>query len=203
MTYQSLVLFFVNSVGTLGYLGIFILMFLESSFFPFPSEVVMIPAGYLAYQGKMNLLLAISIGIMGSLAGAWLNYFLADKFGRKLLLRFIKEKHLRQVENFFEKHGHISTFNGRLIPIVRQYISFPAGLAKMNPLKFTLYTTLGAGIWITILTFLGYFLGQNEKLIHQYLSQITQITLLAILVLTIIYIYYKRLFRKNKNPQNN
>ena len=194
MTYQSLVLFFVNSVGTLGYLGIFILMFLESSFFPFPSEVIMIPAGYLAYQGKINLLLVIIIGIMGSLAGAWLNYFLADKFGRKLLLRFFKEKRLGQVENFFEKHGHISTFNGRLIPIVRQYISFPAGLAKMNPLKFTLYTTLGAGIWITILTFLGYFLGQNEQLIHQYLGQITQITLLAILVITILYIYYRKYF---------
>jgi membrane protein DedA with SNARE-associated domain len=184
--------FLVATIGSWGYIGIFLLMFLESSFFPFPSEVVMIPAGYLAYQGKMSLILAITIGILGSITGAWFNYFLADKFGRKLLLKFLKEHHLKRVEDFFDKHGHISTFNGRLIPVIRQYISFPAGLAKMNPLKFTLYTNAGAGIWITILTLLGYFLGQNQELIHRYLKEITIITLFIITILTIIYIYFKK-----------
>ncbi len=194
--YNEIISFIVNSIGALGYLGIFILMFLESSFFPFPSEIVMIPAGYLAYQGKMSLILAIVIGILGSIAGAWLNYFIADKFGRKLILRFLKEHHLKRVESFFEKYGHISTFNGRLIPIIRQYISFPAGLAKMNPLKFTIYTGLGAGIWISVLTFLGYFLGQNETLIHRYLKEVTIIVLILISILTTIYIYFKNYFKK-------
>lgn len=188
----------MNSIRTLGYAGIFVFMFLESSFFLFPSEVIMIPAGYLAYQGKMNLVLIIGIGILGSIAGAWLNYFLANKFGRKLLLRFLKEHHLKMVEDFFERHGHISTFNGRLIPIIRQYISFPAGLAKMNPLKFTLYTGLGAGIWITMLVFLGYFLGQNKILIHKYLMEITILTLIGVSVLTIIYIWHKKHIYRNK-----
>ncbi len=196
ISYKTIILFLVNSIGTLGYLGIFVLMFLESSFFPFPSEIVIIPAGYLAYQGKMNLILIILIGTLGSIGGAWFNYFLADKFGRKLLLKLLKESHLKKVEVFFKRHGHISTFNGRLIPVIRQYISFPAGLAKMNPLKFTLYTTLGSAIWVTILAFLGYFLGQNQVLIHKYLKEITIITLIIITIFTIIYIYIK----KTKKP---
>jgi len=201
--YHIIISFLVDSIGAVGYVGIFILMFLESSFFPFPSEVVMIPAGYLAYQGKMNLEIAIIIGILGSIAGAWLNYFLADKFGRKLLLKFVKERRLKAVEIFFEKHGHISTFNGRLIPVVRQYISFPAGLAKMHPAKFTIYTGLGAGIWIIILALLGYFLGQNQQLIHKYLKEATILILIFISVLTAGYIYLKK-WRKHreKNTKN-
>ncbi len=190
--YKSIISFLVNSIGAMGYMGIFLLMFLESSFFPFPSEVVMIPAGYLAYMGKMSLSAAIAAGILGSVAGAWLNYFLADRFGRKLLLRFMKEHKLRYLEDFFEKHGHISTFNGRLIPVIRQYISFPAGLAKMHPVKFTVYTALGAGIWIVVLTLLGYFLGQNQALINQYLKQITIAALVFVAALTVFYIYAKR-----------
>ncbi len=186
--YKTIISFLVSSISALGYPGIFILMFLESSFFPFPSEVVMIPAGYFVYQGKMNLILVIVIGVFGSIAGAWFNYFLAEKLGRKLILKFLKEHHLKMVEDFFKKYGPISTFNGRLIPLVRQYISFPAGLAKMNPLKFTVYTTAGAGIWVTILVFLGYFIGQNQALIHQYLNEITIITLVVIVILTIGYI---------------
>ena len=196
--FNAIISCLVRYIGALGYLGIFVLMFLESSFFPFPSEVVIIPAGYLAFQGKMNLVLVILIGILGSIAGAWLNYFLANKFGRKLLLKFLKENHLRIVENFFNKHGHISTFNGRLIPVLRQYISFPAGLAKMNPIKFTIYTGLGAGLWITILAFLGYFLGQNQALIHKYLNQITLIILLIITILTAVYIYYEKVALKKE-----
>ncbi len=168
----------VESVGALGYAGIFIMMFLESSFFPFPSEVVMIPAGYLASKGEMSLALAIFFGILGSLAGAIFNYLLAHRFGRVFLLKygkylFIKEETLQKLEKFFEKHGHISTFSGRLIPGIRQYISLPAGLAKMDLFKFSFYTTLGAGIWVVVLAMLGYFLGNNEALIKEYLHIIT------------------------------
>ena len=189
---HEIVNFLVESVGNLGYIGIFILMFLESSFFPFPSEVVMVPAGYLASKGEMNLVLAIFSGVLGSVAGAWFNYLLAVKFGRKAILKFLKQHHLEKIEKFFEKHGEISTFNGRLLPGIRQYISFPAGLAKMHPFKFTLFTALGAFIWVSILAFLGYFIGENSTLIHKYLKEITIITIVLIAILTIVYIKIKK-----------
>ena len=177
----------VRTVGGLGYPGIFIMMFLESSFVPFPSEVVMIPAGYLAYKGEMNLLLAILAGTLGSLAGALLNYYLAIKLGRPFLLHYGKyvmfnEASLQKMEDFFARHGHISTFTGRLIPVVRQYISLPAGLARMNLAVFSFYTSLGAGIWVTILALLGYFIGGNELLIREYLRDIIVILAVAIIL---------------------
>ena len=191
----EIVNFLVNTIGEWGYIGIFLLMFLESSFFPFPSEVVMIPAGYLAYKGDMNIFLIIIIGLLGSITGAWLNYLIANKFGRKFLEKFISNEKLNKLDNFFDKHGHISTFSGRLIPGVRQYISFPAGLAKMKGFIFTFYTGLGSLIWILVLVSLGYFIGQNQELIHKYLKEITIITL--ILLGFIIFIYYK--YQKVKN----
>lgn len=177
----------VRTVGGLGYPGIFIMMFLESSFVPFPSEVVMIPAGYLAYKGEMNLLLAILAGTLGSLTGALFNYYLAIKLGRLFLLHYGKyvmfnEASLQKMEDFFARHGHISTFTGRLIPVVRQYISLPAGLARMNLAVFSFYTSLGAGIWVTILALLGYFIGGNELLIREYLRGIIVILAVAIIL---------------------
>lgn len=105
----------VSLIGDMGYWGIFLLMFLESTFFPFPSEIVMIPAGYLAYQGELNLYLVVIVGILGSLGGALLNYYLALRFGRTFILRygkyfFIKETTLDTLESFFKKHGELSTF---------------------------------------------------------------------------------------------
>ncbi|HGZ70236.1 MAG TPA: DedA family protein, partial [Nitratifractor sp.] len=185
---QEIVNYLVSTIGSMGYFGIFALMFLESSFFPFPSEVVMIPAGYLAYKGDMSLSLVLLSGIAGSLAGAWFNYLLASKFGRRFLSKIMSHEKVDKLEAFFENHGHISTFTGRLIPGIRQYISFPAGLAKMNALKFSIYTTLGAGIWATILTLLGYFLGANQELIHHYLKEITIVTLVIVAIIIAIYI---------------
>jgi membrane protein DedA with SNARE-associated domain len=187
---HEIISFLVSTIGSLGYFGIFALMFLESSFFPFPSEVVMIPAGYLAFKGDMNLTLVILSGVAGSLAGAWLNYLLALKFGRKFILKIISNEKIDLLENFFKKHGHISTFTGRLIPGIRQYISFPAGLAKMNGIEFSIYTTLGAAIWATILTLLGYFIGANQELVTTYLKQITIVTLILLSIL--VFWYYKR-----------
>ena len=197
---SSIINFIVETVGTLGYAGIFIMMFLESSFFPFPSEVVMIPAGYLAYKGEMNMYLVILFGILGSLAGSLFNYYLAVKFGRRFLIKygkyfFIKEETIVKMEEFFKKHGHISTFSGRLIPVVRQYISLPAGLAKMNLFVFSLYTSLGAGIWVIILAVLGYYLGDNEGLIKEYLRYIIVAILIALVVLAF---WYYRKTKRNK-----
>lgn len=193
---SEIVGFIVDTVESLGYMGIFIMMFLESSFFPFPSEVVMIPAGYLAYKGEMSLVLVIIFGILGSLAGAIFNYFLAIKFGRAFIQKYgkyvlLKEQTLEKVEMFFAKHGHISTFSGRLIPAVRQYISLPAGLAKMNLLSFSLYTSLGAGIWVLILALLGYFIGSNQALIDEYLKIIIISILVILAILILFYIRIK------------
>lgn len=171
--------FIVESVGSLGYMGIFLMMFLESSFFPFPSEVVMIPAGYLAYKGEMNAWIAIACGILGSLSGAVFNYYIALKMGRGFILHygkyvFFSPQSLKKMEDFFEKHGHISTFVGRLIPAVRQYISLPAGLCKMNLWKFCIFSALGAGIWVAILTYIGFSLGayfEDGEILQAFLGE--------------------------------
>ncbi len=193
---HEIVDFIVNTVGDLGYIGIFVMMFLESTFFPFPSEVVMIPAGYLVYKGEMNMAMVLIAGITGSLAGALFNYYLAIYIGRSIIIKygkyfFIKESTIIKAEEFFAKHGHISTFSGRLIPAVRQLISFPAGLARMNIVSFSIYTTLGASVWVIILTLLGYYIGDNEALVKEYLSTIIYILLGLIVVGG--FIYYKRI----------
>jgi len=182
----------VSYIGDMGYLGIFLLMFLESTFFPFPSEIIMIPAGYLAYQGEMNIYIIILVGILGSVLGALLNYYLAIFFGRKFILKygkyfFIKEETLDKLESFFAKHGEISTFTGRLIPGIRQLISLPAGLARMNIVKFSFYTAIGAGIWVVVLVAIGYLVGSNEALISEYLKSATLIALVSVVLITIFY----------------
>ena len=161
---HDFILSIIELVGDLGYLGLFLMMLLESSFVPFPSEIAMIPAGYLAYAGELNFFGAVCSGIAGSLAGALLNYALARSLGREILLRYgrfvgIGEQRLQSMEIFFARYGDISTFAGRLIPVVRQYISLPAGAARMQLTKFVIFTTFGAGIWIVTLTLLGYYLG--------------------------------------------
>ena len=195
--------FIVQTVGEWGYAGIFLMMFLESSFFPFPSEVAMIPAGYLAHQGQMSLVLAWCAGTAGSLAGAVFNYYLCYFFGRELVLKYgkyvgITKVKMRKFEAFFKRHGEISTFNCRLIPGIRQYISLPAGLARMNIFKFCLYTALGAGIWVAVLLAVGWYLGKNYD--KDTFSHIVIALLAAIGLLTAIYIFYvKRLSKKSKN----
>ncbi|WP_086282968.1 DedA family protein [Campylobacter devanensis] len=198
---ENIINYLVSLVADWGYLGIFLLMALESSFFPFPSEVVMIPAGYLVYTGQMNLYLAFGAGALGSLAGAIFNYYLCYFFGRAFILKYgkyigITDEKMTKFEKFFNKYGEISTFNCRLIPGIRQYISLPAGLAKMNIFTFSLYTTLGAGIWVAILIAIGYYIGDQKELIKEYLTQITISLLIAVAIITIIYLYIQKRFKK-------
>lgn len=183
----------VESIGAMGYPGIFILMAMESSIVPIPSELVMPPAGYLAQAGKMNMLVAILCGTLGSLFGAYANYFAARYLGRPLILKYgryvwITEEKFMKVETFFLRHGEISTFIGRLLPVVRHLISLPAGLAGMSHLRFSLYTVLGAGMWVTILTWIGYFIGSNQDLIMQYSRQALYGALALSAVLIVIYV---------------
>ncbi len=166
------------TVHNWGYAGIFILMALESTVLPVPSELVLIPAGYLAYQGHMSLPLILISATLGCLFGASINYAFALWVGRPFLERygkyfFVRPALLHKTDVFFERHGKISTFTGRLIPGIRHLISLPAGLARMNIGAFALYTSLGAGIWSTVLTLLGYFIGGNEHLLNQYLQYLS------------------------------
>ena len=188
----------VDLIFDWGYVGIFLLMAVESSFIPFPSEIVLIPAGYLASKGDMSVVAIMGSALGGSLVGAFVNYYLALTLGRKMLQRygkyfFIKESALDKMDDFFAKHGHISTFTGRLIPGIRQLISIPAGLAKMNLVQFSLYTSLGAGMWAFVLTMLGYFIGENQELIDTYLKQITVAVLVVIGLFIAWYVYRQKL----------
>jgi membrane protein DedA with SNARE-associated domain len=192
---SDIINFIVETISSLGYLGIFILMFLESTVIPVPSEVVMIPAGYLAYKGEMNIYIVILLGALGSLGGALFNYYFALKFGKRFLMKygkyfFVSHETIEKTETFFKNHGHISTFSGRLIPGLRHYISLPAGLARMNLFVFCLYTTLGATLWVVILTLLGYYLGDNEALVKEYLRYLIVGVLISLAILG--FWYYKR-----------
>lgn len=180
-----------------GYLGIFLLMTVESSFIPFPSEIVLIPAGYLASKGDMNIGMIMFSGLGGSMVGAFINYYLALLLGRKILRKygkyfFINENAIEKMDNYFEKHGHISTFIGRLLPGIRQLISIPAGLARMNLVVFSIYTALGAAVWAFILVMLGYAIGENQELIDTYLKQITIIVFIALVLLGSWYAYAQK-----------
>jgi len=194
---HELISWLVTTIGALGYPGIFILMAMESSVIPVPSELVMPPAGYLAQQGQMNVFIAILCGTLGSLVGAYANYFAARHLGRPLLLKYgkyvwISEQKFARVESFFLRHGEISTFIGRLLPVVRHLISLPAGLAGMNHLKFSLYTLLGAGIWVTVLTFIGYIIGEKQDLIMRYSHQALIVVLICSALLVMVYIRLHR-----------
>ncbi len=196
MLYE-VVQFIVSTVGKMGYGGIVALMFLESSFFPFPSEVVIPPAAYLASKGEMNLYLVIICGTIGSLLGAIFNYYIALYLGRPFFLKygryfFITEKSINSAERFFEKHGHISTFVGRLLPGIRQYISLPAGIAKMNIFLFCLFTLIGAGIWVIVLALLGYFFGMHEDILKQKLHSVTILMILFVALIIFLYVFFRR-----------
>ncbi len=176
-------------------------MALESTVFPVPSELVIPPAGYLASQGKLSLILVILAGTIGSIAGALINYFISLKIGRPAILKFLEnygkylllnEKAFYKVEKFWENHGHISTFVGRLLPGVRHLISIPAGLSRMNPGLFCIYTGLGAGLWVSFLAICGYFFGKNQELLKTYLHKGSYGIFLFSFILITIYIFFKK-----------
>lgn len=176
--FLSSLLFFVDN-----YWGVFLLMTIESSFIPFPSEVVIPPAAYLAFKGEMNVFLVILFGILGSLCGALVNYFLAMRLGRPLIyllaekrwakFLLISPKKIEKAENHFLEYGAISTFLGRLLPAIRQLISLPAGFTRMPLGKFLIFTSLGSGIWVSVLAALGYFFGSEQERLSEYYSEIT------------------------------
>jgi membrane protein DedA with SNARE-associated domain len=207
---HTIVQWLTELIFQLGYLGIALLMALESSFVPFPSEVVLPPAGYLAAQGRMSAILATTAGLGGSLIGALVNYFLAAKLGRPLLYRYgkyvlMKPKSLERAEQFFRRHGEISMFVGRLIPVIRQLISLPAGFARMRLDRFVLYTAAGAGVWCVILTYIGWVVGRNAGALHaldeilasdQFHQMTTRAALILIPLILLVIIGYILVMRR-------
>ena len=197
---EAAVNWLVDTIFALGYPGIVLLMALESSFFPVPSELVMPPAGYLAAQGRMNAPLALAAGVAGSLLGAMFNYFLSAWLGRALLHRYsryvlVSERSLEKSEAFFRRHGEIGTFVGRLIPVIRHLISVPAGLARMRLDRFVLYTAAGAGIWCAILTYIGWYLGKHaDVLAREDVQRYSTVAVIALVpvVAVIVAIYVVR-----------
>lgn len=158
-----------------GFALVFFFMTVESSFIPFPSEVVMIPAGFLAARGELtlaepviDLVVVVGMGTLGSLAGAWVNYLLAGAVGRPFLDRFgryvfLPPAKILRAEELFRRYGAGATFVCRLLPAIRQLISIPAGLSRMNPRTFTLATGIGAGIWVLLLALVGFTAGQQTQ----------------------------------------
>jgi membrane protein DedA with SNARE-associated domain len=199
-----------ETIFALGYPGITILMAVESSAIPFPSEVVMPPAGYLVAKGRMSFPLVVAAGVAGSLIGALVNYWVARwldrwlrRYGKWLL---VSPASLDRAEAFFRRHGEIGTFIGRLVPVVRQLISIPAGLAGMRMDRFLVYTALGAGIWCLVLTYIGYLIGQHEAVlrneeVHRYVRRVLVYLLPSLAVIAGAYaLWYRRRARVPRPP---
>lgn len=201
-----------------GYLLIFVFMAVESSFIPFPSEVVMIPAGFLAARGELlhgappgvALALAIAVGVFGSLAGAFVNYYLALWLGKPFLEKygkyfFVKPEPLAKACSLFNKYGAPTTFVCRLVPVIRQLISIPAGVSRMPLVSFAVFTGLGAGIWTAILALVGYGLGKTSGDIT-YLELVTKgkdlstqhlpLVIAGALVLAVSYFIFSKLLSR-------
>lgn len=170
-------------MSNINYVTVTLLMTVESSFIPFPSEIVVPPAGWKAARGELNIFLVILCGIAGSIIGAVFNYYLALKLGRPLVYRLadtkaahmmlINSESVQKAENYFNKYGRISTFIGRLIPGIRQLISIPAGLVRMNMRDFIFFTALGSAIWNIVLAVLGYFLYLEKDKLNEYYGEIS------------------------------
>lgn len=201
----------------MNYQAVGLLMTLESSFIPFPSEVVIPPAVYVACnpntKGGMNIWMIVLIGTLGAMVGAYINYFLSRWLGRPIIYAFADSKvgHLLQLskekveraEVYFNEHGNVSTLVGRLIPVIRQLISIPAGLSKMNFGYFSLFTFIGAAIWNCILGFLGYLAYQvaDPTVIEQY-SHLLSIVIILLFGLVVAYFVIRTIVRKRRASTN-
>ncbi|MCI5912386.1 MAG: DedA family protein [Prevotella sp.] len=195
----------------LNYLTVMFLMFIESTFIPFPSEVVVPPAAYNAAAGELNIFLVVLFATIGADLGASVNYLLAYYLGRPFIYKFansrwghlclLDQQKVERSEKFFYDHGITATLVGRVIPGIRQLISIPAGLAKMNFYKFILYTTIGAGIWNSILATLGWYLhsfvpkDQLADKIDEYSTYI-KIVILSALFIAVAYIVIRMILNK-------
>lgn len=192
----------INFIDKIGYLGLFILMTLESTIAPIPSEIVMPFSGFLISEQRFTLLGVAFISTLGTVTGSSLSYWMGKQGGNNLVKKFGKyiflhEQDLLWTEQWFNKHGEKTIFISRFIPVVRHFISIPAGIARMNKFHFLLYTFLGGFIWNTFLACMGIILKNNWELVHEY-SQPLDIIFVIILALALIYYIYKHLKGKHE-----
>ncbi|MBF0311118.1 MAG: DedA family protein [Magnetococcales bacterium] len=184
-------------LGQLDYTAIFLLMAAESSILPVPSELVMIPAGYLVSIGKLGWLGCLVSSSLGSIAGSlgsyylalWLGYPILQRFGRYLL---ITEHHLEKTRTFFARHGEISIFTGRFVPVVRHLISMPAGIGRMHLPAFVFYTFAGSTLWNAVLLVTGYFIGENREWVMRHTPMFAGGALLFAVAVAAAYILRQR-----------
>ena len=195
---EVLSMFVVHVIETLGYFGIFIMMTLESACIPFPSEVIMPFAGFVVHEGNLNFVWIVIIGTLGNLVGSLIAYYVGLKGGRPILEKYgkyilVTKDKLDLADNIFNKYGSLTVFVGRILPVVRTFISLPAGIARMDIKKFTIYTTIGCLPWTLVLAYLGVILGQNWHILTNYFHILDVILVVAVIAL-ILYWAYK--FRK-------
>lgn len=200
---QFLAEYFTSLIHQLGYAGVFFLMVLESMFLPVPSEAVMPFAGFLIASKNFTLVWVIIFSTLGSLTGSLISYYIGlfggapfiKKFGKYFL---INQEDLAKTEKYFAKRGELTIFISRFIPVVRHLISLPAGCAKMNLFKFSLYTAIGAGLWNAFLAILGVYLKRNWAIIIKY-SEIVDLSVLAAIIIGVVYFIKKHMAYKLNN----
>lgn len=189
---ETITTFTLHTIESLGYIGVFTLMALESANVPIPSEIIMPFSGFLASQGSFNFWLVVFIGALGNLAGSLVSYFSADKLGK-----YIRgNRDFVLAESWFEKYGEISMFFSRMLPVVRTFISFPAGMFKVNIWKFSFYTFTGSFLWSLFLTYIGFELGENWHSLEPYFRKFDYLIVGFVIVGFIWWIWHHR---KNKS----
>jgi membrane protein DedA with SNARE-associated domain len=197
--------FIVETMKQTGYLGLFVLMTLESALMPIPSEIVMPFAGYLVYLGHFDLTLVVIISSLANLVGSWIGYFLGIKIGRKFVLKYgryllIKKEHVNKAEKWMNKHGAKVILASRNMPAIRTIIPLPSGILRVNFVKFSIFTFIGSIPWNFLLTYTGYILGEKWYEIKNY-TQIIDLILIFVIIFIIIFliIKYKRKLTFKRN----
>ncbi|MEK6822792.1 MAG: DedA family protein [Nanoarchaeota archaeon] len=190
----SMAAFAIATIDLLGYGGIIVLMALESMITPLPSELVMPFAGFLAFTGRFNIWLVILASGIGSLIGSWISYAMGRYGGHPLVMRFghyvfYDAADLKRTEDWFARSGEKTIFISRFIPVVRHFISIPAGMAKMNLVKFSIYTFVGATLWNAILAYLGYALGERWELVRDYAREFSHVIAIVLAIVVVIMVY--------------
>ncbi len=203
--FQEIITWYMDHVT---YWTIYLMMAIESTFIPLPSEIVIPPAAYKAANGDLNIFLVVISGTLGALSGALFNYYFAKLLGNRLLMQFARTRLARMMmvnpstieksKRYFEKHGKTSTLIGRLVPGIRHLISLPAGLANMNLKDFMLYTVIGSMTWNIILAMMGYFFFTQKELLDKYFNHIS-IGLLVLGLGYIAFLVFKGIKRKKAN----
>ena len=203
---QPLINWVTATIGDYGLFAVFGLMLLESMGILIPSEAISPFAGYLVSEGRMSLFGAVAAGVLGNVVGSWIAYFIGLWGGRELWLHYgryvgVRAHHLRVAEKWFDRYGEFTVFISRCLPVVRTFISFPAGTARMNFFKFTFYTTLGCVPWVFALTYLGYLLGENWEKIGSFLHYLDYAVALAF-VAGAVYLFLRwRSSRSSRSPE--